>query len=55
MSLQIQTNRGGLTECDKCGTEIEYKEDYFWNTTTGEIICENCVNICTKKKNKRKK
>jgi len=38
----LQKNRRGIAICDKCNKEIEFGEDYFWETDTGEIICENC-------------
>jgi len=41
--LQIQTNRGGETICDICKEEIAYKEDYYYDTKTGKIICETCA------------
>jgi len=40
----LQKNRGGETICDKCGKDIEYYDDYFVETDTGEIFCEKCIN-----------
>lgn len=42
--LQLQKNRGGHIECNRCNKEIEYYDEYYWNTETGEIICEKCKN-----------
>jgi hypothetical protein len=41
--LKSQKNRGGYTECNKCHKEIEYGEEYFWETNTGKIYHEKCV------------
>jgi hypothetical protein len=48
--LKLQKNRGGYTECDKCNKEIKYYEDYYWNTDTGEVMHENCINKRSKRK-----
>lgn len=40
--LKIRKNRGHDIACSKCKKDIEYRDDYYWDTETGEILCVKC-------------
>lgn len=38
-------NQEAMILCDSCGTEL-YIGDYYYQISSSEKICENCLNYC---------